>query len=131
MAPGGEVGSIGVLIGHQDLSGLYERMGVRTTLITSTDSPYKAERSPYGPLSNEARAAMKAGVDASHAAFVAEVAPGRRTTAERVNARFGRGRMVDAASAVDAGMADRVASLDAVIAELAKGQAPRPPRPPR
>lgn len=119
VVPNGELGSIGVMAMHQDWSRFWDRMGVTPTVIAS--SQFKAERSPFAPLSDEARADIKASVDEADAAFVADVAAGRRTTADRVRAEFGQGRVVSAARAVEIGMADAIATLPETIARLAGG----------
>lgn len=119
VVPNGEVGSIGVMAMHQDWSRFYDRLGVTPTVITS--SQFKAERTPFAPLSDAARADIQASVAEADAAFVADVALGRRVTADRVLADFGQGRVVGAARAVQLGMADAVATLPETIARLAGG----------
>jgi signal peptide peptidase SppA len=126
MAPNAEVGSIGVVMPHQSMARMYDRMGIDTTLIST--APYKAEGSPYAPLTEEARAALTARAQTAHDAFVADVATGRRTTPAAVEETFGRGRMVGVADAIRSGMADRTATLDAVVAGLLQGDTPRPRR---
>lgn len=123
LAPNAEVGSIGIMAMHLDQSRMMDRVGVTATIITS--SQYKAERSPFAPLSEEARAALKASVDEADTSFVADVALGRRTTPAAVAADFGRGRMVGADQAVRLGMADRVSTLTETIARLAAGTGPQ------
>ena len=122
-APAAELGSIGVVMMHQSWARAYDRMGVDTTMIQS--SPFKTEVSSFAPLTDEARANLQSRVDSSHREFVSAGASGRKVSAAYVEERFGRGRLVDAADAVAAGMADRVASLDTVIGELLNGAKPR------
>jgi signal peptide peptidase SppA len=116
VAPSGQVGSIGVIAAHTDMSRAERLEGMRTTLVTS--SPHKAEGSPYDALSDEAREEMQKKVDAYHAMFVADVAAGRGTSAKRVEADFGQGRMVMAADAVAAGMVDRVETREQLLERL-------------
>lgn len=125
--PGADVGSIGIVVAHQNVSRLQERMGVETTLIRA--GKYKAEANPFEPLGEEARAAIQERVDAAYAAFVDDVARGRKTTAKAVREGFGEGRVVEARRALSLGMVDRVATLDAVVAALAANR--RRPRTPR
>jgi capsid assembly protease len=54
VAPGGEVGSIGVFALHEDWSKALGKQGIATTLVTA--GRYKTEQSPYAPLSATARA---------------------------------------------------------------------------
>ena len=49
--------------------------------------------------------------------MIASVARGRGVTAARVRKDFGGGRMMDATAAVRAGLADRIDTLDGVIAK--------------
>lgn len=113
VSPSGEVGSIGVVTVHEDISGFLEKAGVKETVIAST--PYKAEGHPYGPLTDEAMAAIKSDVDAFDAMFHDAVAEGRGVKASTVRAEYGQGRMVLATEAVKRGMADRVASMEQTL----------------
>jgi signal peptide peptidase SppA len=116
VTPSGQVGSIGVFTEHVDVSGAMEREGVKSTLISA--GKYKTEANPYEPLNDEARAALQAMVDDYYVAFIGDVAAGRKTSRAAVRSGYGQGRMVNAQAAVAAGMADRVATLDQVIAKL-------------
>lgn len=116
VTPGGLVGSIGVLTAHTDESKAEEQAGLKTTLISA--GKFKAETSPFAPLSDEARAAIQAEVDAYYAAFVEDVAKGRRTSLSAVRGGFGQGRVVLAQDALAQGMVDTVATLDQVVARL-------------
>jgi signal peptide peptidase SppA len=119
VTPGGEVGSIGVFMAHQDLSTALEQEGVRVTLISA--GKYKTEANPFEPLSDEARAALQQKVNAYYDAFVNAVAKGRDVKASEVRSGFGQGRMVTAKEAVRLNMADRIETLDATIDRLASG----------
>ncbi len=121
--PSGQVGSIGVLAAHDDITAALEKIGVKTTLVTS--APFKAETYPETPLSEEARADMQAKVDKYHGMFVADIAAGRGTTAHRVGKDFGQGRMLLAKDALDAGMIDRVLTAEQLLAKLAASDAPK------
>lgn len=123
VTPSGEVGSVGVLAMHVDISRALENDGVRVSLVHA--GPHKVELWPFAPLSDEARAALQQGVDSSYAAFVDSVAAGRKVTAKTVREAFGGGRMVDAKPAKAAGMVDSIATLDRVVADLAEKHAPR------
>jgi HK97 family phage major capsid protein len=110
------VGSIGVYTVHQDQSALEEKIGIKTTLIAA--GPHKVEGNPHEPLSDEAAAAQQAMVDNAYGWFVDAVAAGRGVSAATVLADFGGGRVFQAADAVAAGMADRVATLNDTIAQV-------------
>ncbi len=116
VTPSGSVGSVGVYAAHQDFSEKLQREGVTTTLISA--GRFKTEGNPFEPLNEEALAALQGRVDEFYSMFVADVAAGRRVTTDDVRAGFGEGRMVTANHAVAAGMADRVDTLDGVVARL-------------
>ncbi len=116
VTPGGMVGSIGVLTAHEDVSGMEEKAGVRTTLVSA--GKYKTEGHPFGPLSDDARDEMQAQVDRYYGMFVDAVAKGRGRRNETVRNGFGQGRMVGAEAAVREGMADRVGTLEQTLARL-------------
>lgn len=120
LAPNALVGSIGVVAVHQDLSKAFERMGVTTTFIAS--GARKAEGNPFQPLSDDAKAAMQARVDEAAGAFIDAVAAGRKMSPKAVREKAGDGRVLGTREAVDLGLADRVATLDEVVAGLAAGR---------
>lgn len=125
VAPSGEVGSIGVFAAHEDISRAEDAGGVKTTLISA--GKYKVEGNPYEPLSEEARAAIQARVDEFYGMFTRAVARNRGVSADAVRDGFGEGRVVGARDAVRLGMADRVATLDEVIAGMQRRAARRSP----
>lgn len=112
-SPSAEVGSIGVRMAHEDVSGMMEQRGIKITQISA--GRYKTEGSPYAPLGDEAIAYNQGQVDAYYAMFLDDVARGRRVTVEKVTADFGQGRMLMARDALRAGMVDRVAPIDEVV----------------
>ena len=118
-SPGGEVGSIGVYSGHEDISKALEMQGVKIELFSA--GKYKTEGSPFEPLGEEARAAMQARVNDYYSLFVRAVAKGRGVSVDDVRGGFGEGRVVGAQQAVKLGMADRVDTYDATVARLARG----------
>ena len=123
ITPSGEVGSIGVIAAHEDVSAQRERWGVRTTLISA--GKYKGEGSPYEPLTEEARAYMQGQVDDYYGMFTRSVARGRGVPVATVREGFGEGRMVMAKDALRMGMADRVETMDETLARLsASGDGP-------
>jgi capsid assembly protease len=129
MAPSGEAGSIGVLALHENRSAMLERMGVEITIQHA--GRYKAEGNPFQPLDDAARAARQNRIDAAYDTFTSAVASGRGRTVEAISGGFGEGRVMDAGPAVAAGLADRIATLDEVIAEYAGRRSGSPNRRPR
>lgn len=119
-SPSSMVGSIGVFAAHDDMSQLQEKIGVKTTLVSA--GKHKTEGNPYEPLSEEARAAIQARVDEMYGTFTTDVAKGRRVPVSAVRDGYGEGRTLTAKQALSAGMVDRLATLDQVVSELARGK---------
>lgn len=111
-----QVGSIGVVATHSDVSKREEAMGVKTTEIVA--GKYKRAASQYGPLTETGRATMQEQVDYLYSLFVADVAANRGVDPEKVIEDMADGRMFIGQQAVDAGLADGIYSLDVLIANL-------------
>lgn len=114
-----EVGSIGVLMVHQDLSKLYEKMGVTSTVIRS--GKYKALGHPMEPLTDEAKEEMQKQVDALARLFTEHVAERRGVTYAAANERMGQGRMFLGESAKAVGLVDDLTTFDALVDKITKG----------
>lgn len=107
------MGSIGVVATH---SFDPRRSEVQTTEITA--GRYKRLASERSPLSAEGRAYMQAQVDEIYRVFVETVASNRRVDIEQVLAKMADGRIFTGQQAIDAGLADGVATVDRVVAML-------------
>lgn len=114
-SPSADVGSVGVRSGHTDISGLEDKLGMKTTLVAS--SPDKIAGHPYAPLSDDDRDEMQASVDDSNKAFVAAIARGRGMSASDVPAMHGTGKIFSAPQATANGAIDGVMSLRDVVAK--------------
>lgn len=119
ITPSGQVGSIGAIYLHTDLTGMAEQQGVKFTIFRSQDR--KADANPYEALSEAAAADIQAKVDAYDAMFVRDVARGRGVTVEKVRADFGAGRMMMAREAVRAGLVDREETVEEALRRLGSG----------
>lgn len=120
VTPSGMVGSIGVIVAHQDMSKAYEDAGIRKQYITA--GKYKAENNELGPLGPEGRAHLQGMVDTYYAAFTKAVAKGRGVPVETARGpAFGQGRMKLAREAVDSGMADAIGTLEQTVDRHASG----------
>lgn len=119
VSPSGQVGSIGVIAAHENEAGMWEQMGIETTLITA--GKYKGEGNPFGPLDAEARDYMQSRIDAFYEMFLGDVAKGRGITADAVRSGYGEGRMLLAGEARKAGMVDRVETFDQALTRMASG----------
>jgi signal peptide peptidase SppA len=125
ISPSGDVGSIGAMIMHQDVSGWLEQIGLKMTLIRSEQSPMKNEAHPFAPLSDDARSFLQGRANAAGADFIKAVAAGRKVSQTKVREGFGQGRVFGAKEAIARGMADRIATLDQVIAGMVAGMPTR------
>jgi signal peptide peptidase SppA len=114
--PSGVSGSIGVFSAHEDMSAALEKEGIKITLISA--GKFKTEGNPFEPLSDEAREHMQGRVDAAYQQFVKDVARGRGVAVSAVKGGYGQGRALDAKAAKEAGLVDRIATMDEVIGKL-------------
>ncbi len=119
-SPSSEVGSIGVLGMHQDVSEAEAKLGIKVTLISA--GKYKTEANPHIPLTEEAKAAWQADADRYYAMFVNAVAKGRGVSADTVRSDFGQGRTLMARPALAAGMVDRIDTLQGTIDRALAGK---------
>lgn len=103
LTPSGEVGSVGVLDLHADVSKALENAGVKLTAVTA--APHKTERAPFTPLSDGARAHMQTEVDRWYADFLSAIRRGRGARVS-ANSNFGGGRMLSARAALGEGLID-------------------------
>lgn len=111
----GYLGSIGVVMRHVDWSRALANEGIRVTHIYA--GAHKVDGNPYEPLSRDVQDDLQAEVDGLHAHFVEAVARHRRMDAKEV--RGTQARTFRGQAAVDARLADRVATTDELISELA------------
>lgn len=126
------VGSIGVVTQVVDFKLAEEKRGIRTLDVVSSQSP-KKWADPFDPdeaKAKEARSDVQKFVDSLAAVFVSDMAEARDTDVETVLADFGQGGVMVGQEAVDAGMADRVSTLENLITELSsRGASSSPSRP--
>ncbi len=110
-----KVGSIGVYTVVQDLSQKAAMQGVKTFVIGS--GGVKGMGVPGTEVTAEQREALQSVVDAYTGDFVMAVARGRGMTIEAASA-LATGHVWIGQKAVDAGLVDRIGSLEAVIAGM-------------
>ncbi len=110
----GEVGSVGVRSGHTDMSGLEDKIGIKTTLIAS--SPDKIAGHPHAPLADDARAEIQRGVDEASRQFMLAIARGRGMRLADVAVTHGTGKTFSAQRALAQGMVDGVMTLRDAVA---------------
>ena len=103
--PGTITGSIGVILRGNDLSKVFEKIGIRFDTVKS--GPYKDILSPDRPLSSDERALLQALIDSSYGQFVSVVAEGRKLTPESVRS-FADGRVFSGEQAKELGLVDEL-----------------------
>jgi signal peptide peptidase SppA len=112
----GGVGSIGVIAMHLDRSGFDQKAGFAYTPVFA--GAQKNDFSPHGPLSERAKAALKADVDRIHGMFVNAVARNRQLPAAKV--RGTEAALYLGADALKAGLADEIGTLDDAVTALGR-----------
>ena len=122
VTPGGEVGSIGVWMAHEDWSKAVEEAGVAVTLISA--GKFKTEGNPYEALGDDAKAFMQSRTDDYYGAFTRDVAKGRNISVDQVRNGMGQGRVLGATQAKSESMVDGVMTFDQVIRHVQKGAKP-------
>jgi len=75
VSPSGDVGSIGVVTMHMDVSKALKDFGVKITMVYA--GKHKVDGNPYEPLPESVKADMQAGVDESYQKFVSLVSKNR------------------------------------------------------
>ncbi|MBK8909247.1 MAG: S49 family peptidase [Rhodospirillales bacterium] len=120
----GEVGSVGVIAVHIDASGADAMAGLKWTLIHAGER--KTDGNPHEPLTPRAHADIQADVDRLYDQFVGLAAANRGMAPESVHAT--EAAIYRGALAVDAGLADRVGTLDQALADLTAFLEPKPIR---
>ncbi len=114
------LGSIGVV-------GIYRgkaaKESTETVEIVSSQSPHKR----LDPMSDDGRAKLQTRIDAMADVFVSTIARNRDVTADHVLEHYGGGDVMIGAQAVNAGLADRIGSLERLITELSSPKTQSPP----
>ncbi len=111
----GEVGSVGVVAAHVDESGADAQAGFAWSFIFAGQQ--KVDGNAHEPLSQRARETIQADVDRLYGEFCTLVASNRELTVQAVRgtqAATYRGEL-----AIQAGLADRLGTLDLATAEMA------------
>jgi signal peptide peptidase SppA len=122
--PSALVGSIGVFTVHASLEAALAKEGVKMTLVKFGE--FKVENNPFEDLTKAGLTQLQRHVNQSGEQFVADVARGRGTTPAFVRSHYGDGRVFSAKDAQTAGLVDRIATLDDVLAQTAAAPDARP-----
>lgn len=111
--PNTVTGSIGVIMAGYDLTGLYEKLGIRYVSITSGANKDSSQ------LSEEQIAIYQTQVDESYGRFVDIVADGRGMSAEEVK-KLADGRTYTAKQAEENGLIDNISLYEDMKADMGK-----------
>lgn len=114
-----QIGSIGVVTTHKDLSKANEQSGVKVTEISA--GKYKRMASQYAPLSKDGKALLQDQVDQLYTIFVDAVAENRGTDTETVLEDMADGRVFLAEDAMNRGMIDHIATFETTILNMQTG----------
>ncbi len=118
--PGTITGSIGVVFGKMNISGLYDLVGLSTDRLTTSDNAtFLSEQLNFTPAQQEV---VQRFMHEIYDNFTKGVAEGRKMTVERVN-EIGRGRVWTGRQAKEIGLVDELGDFDralAVAKDLAK-----------
>lgn len=109
------VGSIGVVMRHVDFSRALANEGITVSHIFAGE--HKIDGNPYQPLPDAVRNALQADIEGLYQMFVQAVAKHRGLDEQAV--RDTRAGVYRGVAAVAARLADRIGTVDAVVAELA------------
>jgi capsid assembly protease len=117
-APGGEVGSIGVYSGYENIAKALAAAGVDVELFAA--GKYKTELSPFSAegLTPEARAYQMQRTGDYYSMFTKAVSKGRNVPIDAVRNGMGEGRVLGADAALAAGMIDGIMTMDQVFRKM-------------
>ncbi|WP_438346840.1 S49 family peptidase [Methylorubrum populi] len=115
ISPSSIVGSIGVVLTHVDRSAEMEKAGRKVTLIHA--GARKVDGHSFGPLSDQVRQDLQAEVGVFYEQFLTTVAAGR-SRLSREAARATEARTLIGQAAIAAGLADRIGTLESIVADL-------------
>lgn len=122
VTPSSYTGSIGVWSAAAEYSKQMEQDGVKVHVWRSEGSPNKAPFLPWQEFTADAVASEQMEVDRIYGDFISAVARNRGVSVGHAQKSFGQGRSMDSKAAVDAGLADRVATLDEVVSRMMAGK---------
>ena len=111
-----EVGSIGVVAVHKDMTERLKQMGVKATVLRS--GKRKALGNPYEALTPETTKILQERIDGVHERFLTVVAEGRGLDLEYLRESAGDGRQLFGTEAVNLGLVNEIMGIDEVVADL-------------
>lgn len=112
--PGTLTGSIGVVGGKLALEGLYQKIGLTTTVLQRGKN--SGVMSLTTPFSDSEKAAMQTLLEDIYDQFTSKAAQGRKMDVERLRS-LAKGRVYTGAQAKELGLVDELGTLDDAVAE--------------
>ncbi len=113
-APQSTIGSIGVVVLHQDAAKLMEKRGIVSTFVFA--GKHKVDGNPFEPLPSDVRDAIQGRVDLLYSDFVDTVAQNRRISAKVV--RDTEAAIFSPEQAIELGLVDGIGTLAVAIATM-------------
>lgn len=113
-----EVGSVGVVASFVDWSQYDEKLGIREIEVVSAQSPNKRQ----SPATAPGRALVQERVNQIADVFITHLARNRGVSPDDVLQNFGQGDLLVGDAAVANGLADRIATFEALVSELSNGR---------
>lgn len=123
MGEDSEIGSLGAIMIHTELSKMRSEAGITDTVFRT--SPKKALLNPFEPLTDEAKEQANNSLQRIHDQFVSSVAGFRGLDVEQVQEKIATGEMFYAGQAKKLKLADHVLSFPDLLAKLATARKPR------
>ena len=115
--PNTVTGSVGVVYGKVNLRSLYDKIGVHKEILVRGNNA--AIDSDYTPLTPEARAKLREGIDEIYNEFVSRVAEGRKKKWDEIEP-LAQGRAWLGSQAKQNGLVDELGGLDKALELLRK-----------
>lgn len=116
-----DIGSIGVLMVHEDWSRWNEKFGINITYLTA--GKYKAIGNPDEPLTELAKETFQSELDYLYSIFINTVARNLDVEESKVLSDMADGRVFIGQQAVDAGLVDKVENFKNAV-DTARDMAP-------
>ena len=108
-----QVGSIGVIMVHQEASKAEASEGIVSTVLTA--GKYKGDGNRHEPLSDQARAKLQDSLDFYYSMFVDHVADCRGVSIADCLLNMAEGRMFIGSQALESGLVDKIGNLETAI----------------
>lgn len=115
-SPHADVGSIGVIMVHEDYSKMLAKEGIEATIIKAGAN--KGMGSPYAPLSKEAKESMQSRIDDLYDGFTGLVSQARGSKMSQQDAKDTEASVFNAQDALKVGLIDKIMTPDEFVAYI-------------